>query len=244
MNVIDWVIIALFLAGAVSGYRKGFVASLIEAVGSIAGIIAAYIYYAALAKWLDAQFALKETLGRFLGERITLPQVISQFKAEDLLKIDLNSAGNYLDTLNLDGQVKLQLLNYLEKFQDSLSSAMQLPLQVIIQQHLASILINILAFLIIWGAVSIILQIIGAVFRKMIQLTPLGIFDSLGGTLVSVLITALSLTVFLGILAPLLDFTALADVGPISTVLGEIGKSTLVPHFRAAFTFLFNKFIF
>lgn len=244
MNIVDWIIIALFVLGAISGYRKGFIVGVIETASSIIGIVVAYIYHGIFSAWLDKTFGVGAIIREYLGDKLVLPESIANFRFEDLLKIDQDSAGAYLDTLHLDIRLKTELLGYLEKIRDSWSDMIHLPLQEVINEHLASILLGIFAFLVIWGGVSIALQIFGSIFRKIIHYTPLGILDNLGGVIISILLTGLSLTVVLGLITPLLDLSSLAGgEGLLGTILEALEESKYVPFFRETFSLLINKLI-
>lgn len=240
MNVIDLVIIGLLLLGAINGYRKGFVGSLVGVFSSIIGLIVAYKYYAVFEKWLDGKLGLEKTLSKFIGSHITLPQTVSQFKLGDNL---FNDVSNYLDSLQLSEQIKGQLLTYLERLEESVGSSLQLPLSEIIHQYLAVIILSVAAFCIIWCSVNILLEILTAIFRSLINTTPLGQVDRLGGIAAGALLNAVSLMVIIGLFTPLISMAGIAEFSLLSPVISAYEGSEFAPYFLSAFTFFFSKFI-
>jgi len=239
MNIVDLVIIGLLLLGAINGYRKGFVGSLVGVFSSIIGLIVAYKYYAVFEKWVDSRLGLEKTLGGFIGEHITLPQAVSQFKLGDNL---FNDVSRYFDSLQLNAQIKGQLLAYLERIEESMGSSLQLPLSDIINQYLAVIILSVAAFCIIWCSVNIILEMLTAIFRSLINTTPLGQVDRLGGIAAGALLNALFLMVIIGLFTPLIMMAGIAELGLLSPVISTIEKSELAPYFLSAFSFFFSKF--
>lgn len=67
MTTIDIVIIGLFIATAVSGYRKGFLRQLATVVGVVAGIAACRLFSGEFAQWLEARGWFASALGSMPG---------------------------------------------------------------------------------------------------------------------------------------------------------------------------------
>lgn len=240
MNITDWIIVVLLLLGAIGGFRKGFVLSLAGAISSIVGIIAAYRYYPFLAKWMDEQWGLKEPLSEFLQKYLVLPQPVGQFRLED---IPLPDIGMLLENVSFDTHFKQQLLHYLDKMRNSLEVPFGITLSEIINQFLASAIVSALAFIIIWFCVDFGLRIVAALFSSVIRNTAVGQFDRLGGMIIGTLLTILVLTVFIGLLSPLLTIGDLAKPTFFSPVITAMSESRLVPCFSSLFAFLFSKFL-
>lgn len=240
MNIVDLVIIVLLLLGAVDGYKKGFVGSLVGVAGSIIGLVAAYKYYAVFEKWLDGRLGIEKALGRFIGEHVTLPQAVSQFKLGDSL---FNDVGSYLEGLQFNPQIKAQLLTYLDKIEKSVGGSLQLSLNEIVYQYLAVILLSTASFLFIWFAANLVLQILAAFFRSLINTTPIGSLDRLGGIVTGAVISALFVMVIIGLFTPLITMAGIADLGLLAPVIRGFENSAFVPFFLSCFTFFFSKLI-
>lgn len=240
MNIADWIIIVLLLLGAAGGFRKGFVLSLAGAISSILGIITAYRYYPVLAKWMNEQWGLKEPLSEFLQKYLVLPQPVGQFRPED---IPLPDIGMLLEKISFDTHFKQQLLLHLEKIRESIEVPLGISLSEIINQFLASAIVSALAFIIIWFCVDFGLRIIATLFSGVIRNTAVGQFDRLGGMIIGTLLTVLVLTVFIGLLSPLLTIGDLAKPTFFSPVIEAMSESRLVPCFFSLFGFLFSKFL-
>ncbi|PKM88055.1 MAG: hypothetical protein CVU87_08305 [Firmicutes bacterium HGW-Firmicutes-12] len=239
MNIVDWIIIGLLLLGAIAGYKNGFIGTVVRACSSIIGLIVAYKYYADLEKWLDTKVGFKEGLGDFLRAHVTLPQAISEFKLENLLS---NNVASYLDRIIPNAQIKTKMLEYLESLRTGIEGPLQISLADVIHQYLASAIMNVVAFLIIWLLIDLSLQLVARIFRGLIKDTILGQFDRFSGLIIGTLFTAIVLTVTIGLITPIFNLLGMAKLGIFSTVVTAIGQATLVPHFASAFTFVFSKF--
>jgi uncharacterized membrane protein required for colicin V production len=239
VNIVDWILIGLLCLGAVSGWRNGFVGSLVRACGSIIGLIIAYQYYDDLAIFLDDRFGLKEPLSTFLQAHLTLPPLLSQFQLQDILGVNFSA---YLETILPQSPFQGELLTSFENFLKGLQSSLQISLGEIIHQYLASALLSIAAFFIIWFVVGSGLQIIAQLFRGLIDKTILGQVDSLAGLLVGTLLSAVVLSVLLGLLSPVLNLANIAESLPLAPIAGVLAEAKLVPWFNSLFNTLFAKF--
>jgi uncharacterized membrane protein required for colicin V production len=239
MNIVDWIIIGLLLLGAVTGFRNGFVGTVVRACSSIIGLIVAYKYYADLEKWLDSKVGFKEALSEFLRAHVALPQAISEFKFEDILG---NNVNNFFNGLTSNTQIKSKLLEYVNTINTGIEGSLQISLGDIVHQYLASAIMNVLAFFIIWLLIDLSLQIIARIFRGLIKDTVLGQFDRLSGLLIGTLFTAIVLTVLVGLITPIFNLLGLTKMSLFETISITIGEAKLVPYFASAFTFVFSKF--
>lgn len=239
MNIVDFILIGFLLIGAGVGWRNGFIVTVVSALSSILGLVAAYLYYDDLGGFLNEKFGLQEPLSAFLQSHLTLPELLSQIRLQDILSVDL---GAYLDTVLPDMQFKAGILSFFEHILSGFQGSLQLSLGEIIHQYLASALISIAAFFIIWAVVGSILQLFATAFRSVIYRTFLGQVDSLAGLLVGGVFTALVLAVLLGLFAPFLNLANVAESSPFSAAAGAIAEARLAPYFTAIFNFLFSKF--
>lgn len=239
MNIVDLIIVVFILLGAAGGYSKGFVASLVGLFSRIIGLIAAFSYYPLAAKWLDAEFGLKEYISEFLQAQLQLPQPVAEFR---LGKLPLLDASNYLDSISMPEPLKTQLLVYLDRL-EGITSPLQFSLGEIINQYLASALISGLAFLLIWFGVDLLLRILAKLFSGAIKNTAFGFFDRLAGLVMGAALTALVLTVCIGLITPVLQLADISKPTVFSAVMKTMGESWLVPGFSSCYDFLFSQFM-
>lgn len=233
MNIVDYIIIGLFLIGMVNGFRKGFLGSLVGIFGSIVGLITAYKCYPYLTGWADHQFQVLERLNRFLQEGLVLPQSVAKLK----IALPTQGLADYLDKITLPAALKTQLIVYLQGLEETVGPQASSLLGDILHRFLATVIINGLAFLIIWFVITGFFQVIAALFSRMTQHSILGGLDRVGGLLLGAALTALTLTIMLGLAAPLLNAADLAEPSFFSGVFKTIGEAWLVPYFISLYSF-------
>lgn len=83
--MIDLLIIILFVAALVSGYRKGFLIQLLNLVGLLVAVIVAYIYYKPLAEkfllWVPYPAVTESTALKFASETLDISLTFYQLLA-------------------------------------------------------------------------------------------------------------------------------------------------------------------
>jgi len=239
LNIVDLIIIGFFIIGMLSGYRKGFLGSLVGIFSSIIGLVAAYKYYSLLTGWADRQYQATEKLNQFLREHLVLPQPVSQIE----ITLPATGLGEYLDKLSLPATLKTQLSAYLQKLAETVSEQASALLGDILHQFIAAVVINGLAFIIIWFVVDRIIMLSALLFSRFIKDSFLGGFDRLGGLFLGFILTALTLTIVVGLATPLLNLADMAEPSLLSAVIKNIGEARLVPCFASLFSFLSTKVI-
>jgi len=240
LNIVDLAIIVAVLLGAAGGYRKGLVGSLVGFFSSILGLVAAFIFYPQLARFLNTRLALQEKMSAFFHQHLSLPQPVSQFR---LGQIPLPDISKYLDGLDLDASLKLRLFSFVEKLKASLSLPLQSTLGDIANQFLATVLVSALSFLMIWIAVSLLFQVFAKLYSATIRNTFLGSFDRLGGIAAGTALSILTLTVIIGLAMPFLELAGMAKPTVLSAAVKTIGEAKLVPYFCSLFDLLFGRFM-
>ncbi|MGC7871687.1 CvpA family protein [Desulfosporosinus sp. SYSU MS00001] len=193
MNLIDVLILGFILFGALSGYRKGLLTSIIYLLSYVIGFLVASWEYSAVLRWIEQYFPLRQWLEPIVYKTI-LPLV--QSKASSL---EQQILGNILGSLpeewrsvfssNISGQPMTQTI---EK----------------VSQHLAETLtdrlLNLLAFALVFYGIVLLVQL-----SMTILLKPLGIWGSAlnrgGGLFIGALSSTIGLAVFAGLISPLLN---------------------------------------
>jgi hypothetical protein len=158
-----------------------------------------------------------------------------------LTKLPLPDLIKQLESTALPPEIKLHLMDYLQKWWRSLSSFNNLG--ELIHYLVAIALINGLAFFLIWLVVDKTAVLLAEGLTRCTQNSLVGDLNRLSGTMIGVGLRALSLTIFLGIISPLLSLTSAAQPSLFSSVLKTMNQSQLVPYFTSAFTLLFSKLI-
>lgn len=237
MNIVDYIIIGVFIIGMASGFRRGFLGSLVGIFGSLIGLVTAYKFYPQLTAWADQAFQASEKFGLFLREYLVLPQAVSRLK----IALPTENLAGYLDRTDLPAAVKTQLGSYLQGLTDAVGQDAPALLGDMLHQFLATVIINALAFMILWFVVSSFIRLFAVLFSRLIEHSVFGSFDRLAGMLLGAALTALTLTIVLGLAAPLLNVANLAEPSFFSGILQTIGEARLVPYFIMLFSFFAER---
>jgi hypothetical protein len=238
LNIVDLVIIVSLVVGAINGYRRGLFGSLCGLAANLLGLFVAIKYYPQLSSWLNQQFSLSLKVSQFFKAHVMLPPAVSTLQ---LAKLPLPDLIKQLESTALPPEIKLHLMDYLQKWWRSLSSFNNLG--ELIHYLVAIALINGLAFFLIWLVVDKTAVLLAEGLTRCTQNSLVGDLNRLSGTMIGVGLRALSLTIFLGIISPLLSLTSAAQPSLFSSVLKTMNQSQLVPYFTSAFTLLFSKLI-
>lgn len=231
MNLVDLLIILLLLLAVINGYRRGFIASLVGIAGSLIGLFTAYRYYPHLTAWADERFGLKEIFSGYFNENLILPQAVSRFKLESLGLTKIGDLGAYLDKVELPEALRAQITLYLEKLQDTLALPASMSLGDIIHQFLATIILNALAFIIIWSCVAMLINVLATLLTKIMKGTVLGGANRLGGIALGLALRVFTLTILLGLLSPLFNLAELAEGTIFASIVTTINEAKTVPYF-------------
>ncbi|KLU67119.1 colicin V production protein [Desulfosporosinus acididurans] len=193
MNLIDILILGFILFGALSGYRKGLLTSIIHLVSYVVGFLVASWKYNAFLSWIEQYFPLRQWLEPFVYKTI-LPLV--QTKASSL---EQQILGNFVGSLpeewrsvfssiHITGQPMTQTI---EKVSQRLA------------ETLTDRLLNLLAFALVFYGLVLLVQL-----SMTILLKPLGIWGSAlnrgGGLFIGALSSTIGLAVLAGLISPLL----------------------------------------
>ena len=243
MNTVDLLIILLLVLGIISGYRKGFIGSLVGIVGSLVGLFTAYHYYPVVTQWLQQQFGLKEILGGYFNEHLVLPQAVSQFRLESLGLSKISELGTLLDKVDMSEALHAQLLLYLEKFQATLALPASMSLGDIIHQFLATIIMNVAAFIVIWLFVAMLINLIAAALTRVATGTVFGGLNRFGGMALGLLLRVFTLTILIGLISPLLNLAELTEPSLFSAVLGTISEAKTIPYFVDFYAVVSEKIV-
>lgn len=239
MNIIDLLVIGFLLLGVYRGYAKGLFGSLAGLFANVLGIIAAAKTYPQVGNWLKDRFSLDTILEQYFHDHLVLPRAAAQLK---LPSITLPDWSGFLERSSIPDALK-PMLNYLQGLRTGIDTLSGINLGEIVQQYLASALVSILAFLLIWLLIANGIVLIAALYRKITKGTVLGGVDSLLGALTGGLAAALILTVLIGLLSPLLTVAEITESSFLTAVQKTAAEARSVPYFVQAFAFLTENFL-
>lgn len=234
MNWADYLIIALLVLGFYNGYKRGLFGSLLGLAANLAGIAAAYHYYPHLARWADSRWDLTAELSRYLYDHLGLSKVsFFQFKLEEL---PLASIGAYIDQANIPPILKTNLLEYWQSINSRIIIPWQQQAGSFLPQYLATFILNLLAFLLIWIVVAKLISLLGRLFTMALESTALGRLDRLAGGTVGLALTGLLVTVLIGLVNPLLGFAGVLRLPFLGTLGNALGTARMYPFFINLFS--------
>ena len=76
MNILDIIILILFIPGVIRGLSKGFVEQTLSLLGIILSVYMAYHYHGSVYTWLSAHFEISQTVLHIVGFAIVLAGVL------------------------------------------------------------------------------------------------------------------------------------------------------------------------
>jgi len=239
-NFIDFAIIILLILGGLSGYRQGFIGSIVGFLGSIIALILSIQFYKPFAGLLNTKFGILSSIHSFLTEHLPLPLEVST--------APLNAAGINLlilkvNTMALPEFIKKQII---EQAQGLIYSASQFGLTTIgevLTFIVAMTLLNGLALIILWFLLTNLLHLAAKILSKSLDNTLLGGINRLGGLFVGTALNVLGLMVFFGVFTLFLEVTGQASSSMLVAISKTVNQSVLVPYFKEGYAILLSKVI-
>lgn len=230
-QIVDLILVVIIILGVYTGLKKGLIGAIAGLVGNIIGFYVAYNYYWLLVAVADNTFKLKKSLQLFFKEHLTLPQA--------LMGIPLDGPKSLLPGFNLPPLIKTELTEFMQSLGSGLSS--DAVLGDVIYRFLATALLNIVAFIIIWYVVALTIQLLVHLYQKVAQHSVLGILDKLGGLVIGAILSVLSLSITVGLLNPFIQMTALSEVAFFNVMAEYFNTSIIVSNLLQIFHYLTGK---
>ena len=225
MNLIDVLILGFILLGALHGYQRGLITSIVNFLSSIVGFVVASWEYMAALHWVEQYFPLQQWLEPVIY-RAMLPAV--QSKASTLQQ---QALGNILGALPPEWRNIFSSLNLPD---------VQMP-QAIEQvtHHLAGTLteriLSLIAFGCVFFVVVALIQLLVAILLRPFGSWG-GAFNRGGGLMFGGLSALIGLAVLAGLLSPLLK------MGVGGSINDLIQNSNFYPHLVGIFQALDQAF--
>lgn len=240
MNAIDFIIIIFLFLGVYNGYNKGLVGSLAGLFSNVLGLIVGARYYGDLGSWLNTQYSLSTKLQQYFHDHLILPQAVFQFNLDKTPLPDLIES---LDNVSMPEMLRDHMLIYIQELQTGINSISGIKLGEIVHQYLASALVSILAFLLIWLVMANGIMLIAGLYRRFTKESFIGSIDRFWGAIMGGLVSALIITVLVGLFSPLLTVSELAKPSLFTAVIKTMGEAKTVPYFMNTFLFITGNII-
>lgn len=105
--MLDWILAAIFIFAAFTGFRKGFLKSLIGLFGNLIALAGSYVLAAPVTVWLNEQFGIAGFLAGYIRDLLPMPDNFSVLLASFE---GLGQLYTYLDQSFLPDSLKQSIL--------------------------------------------------------------------------------------------------------------------------------------
>jgi len=184
--MLDIVLAVIFIGAAVTGFRKGFLKSLIGLFGNIAALIASYKLSASVALQIDAQFGTAAMIAQKIRGILPMPESFSSVMASFE---GMGQLYTYLDSSFLPASIKESILTAVQQQVDAVGVGVYATMADMICNTVAASLLRGLTFIGLWLIFCLILFLISHVVAGVVHMVPVvGFIDRVGGMAVSLLL--------------------------------------------------------
>ena len=226
MNLIDVFILGFILFGALHGYQKGLITSLVNFVSSIAGFLIASQEYMGVLSWVQKYIPLHQWLEPLIYKAI-LPAVQAQS-----VSLERQFLGNILETLPPEWRSLINSANLPAAEMPQAIEQATHSLSALLTDHILSLI----AFAFVFFLVVFLIQaLVNILFRNFSGMWG-GTFNRGGGLLFGGLCALIALAILAGLLTPLLK---LGVGGSLNTL---IEKAYFYPFLLGVFNSLDKLF--
>ena len=196
--MLDIVLAAIFLDAAITGFRKGFLKSLIGLFGNIIALITSYKLAGTVAIAVNEQFDAVALIAQKIRGILPMPDSFSGIMASFE---GMGQLYTYLENSFLPASMKESILSAVQQQVDAVGSGVYATMADMVCTTVASSLLHGLTFIGLWLLFCLVLFIISHVVAGVVHMVPVvGFIDRVGGMLVSLLlIFATTLILYKGI---------------------------------------------
>ena len=196
--MLDIILAAIFLFAAITGFRKGFLKSLIGLFGNIIALFASYKLSAPVALEIDAKFNVGYVLAQKIHAILPMPENFSTIMASFE---GMGQLYNYLNTSFLPSSMKETILSAVQQQVDSVGVGIYATMADMICNTISLYLLRGLTFIGLWLLFCLLLFFISHVVSGVVHMVPVvGFIDRIGGMAVSLfLVFGTTLILYKGI---------------------------------------------
>ena len=196
--MLDIVLAAIFLGAAITGFRKGFLKSLIGLFGNIIALITSYKLAGTVAIAINEQFGAVALIAQKIRGILPMPDSFSGIMASFE---GMGQLYTYLENSFLPASMKESILSAVQQQVDAVGSGVYATMADMVCTTVASSLLHGLTFIGLWLLFCLVLFLISHVVAGVVHMVPVvGFIDRIGGMLVSLLlIFATTLILYKGI---------------------------------------------
>ena len=196
--MLDLVLAVIFIGAAITGFRKGFLKSLIGLFGNIIALIASYKLSAPVALQIEAQFGAVAMIAQKIHGILPMPDNFSSIMASFE---GMGQLYTYLENSFLPASMKESILAAVQQQVDALGTGVYATMADMVCTTVATSLLHGLTFIGLWLIFCLVLFLISHVIAGVVHMVPVvGFIDRVGGMAVLLLlIFATTLILYKGI---------------------------------------------
>lgn len=239
-NLIDFAIVILLIIGAINGYRKGFIASLVGFLGSIVALFLSIKFYRPFAGVLNEKFSILAGIHGFLAKHLPLPLEVSTAPVNqrgiEVLAVSINK-------MMLPEFIKDQVIEQAHNLAQTVGQLGLSTIGDLLTFIIATTLLNGLALLILWFLIDKSILLMAKILSKSLDNTFLGGINRFGGLLVNTALNVIAMMVIIGIFTFFLEVTSQANSSMLVAIAKTVNQSVLVPYFKQGYVVILSKVI-
>lgn len=191
--MLDIILGALILFAAITGFRKGFLKSLIGVFGNIIALICSYVMAGPVTAWLNTEYGVAEKLAGYIRDLLPMPDNFSRMLGSFE---GMGQLYTYLDGSILPDSLKQSILTAVQEQVDAVGVGVYTTMADIIANTVATSILQGIVFIALWAVFCVVLFFVSHVLAGVVHLVPVvGLVDRLGGMLVSLLLVSLTLLI-------------------------------------------------
>lgn len=191
--MLDLILGALLIFAAITGFRKGFLKSLIGVFGNMIALLCSYRMAAPVTAWLSTEYGVADKLADYISGLLPMPEHFSYL----LAGFDgMGQLYTYLDGSILPDSMKQRILEAVQEQVDAVGIGVYKTMADIVADTIAASVLQGLALIGLWIFFCVILFLISHLLVGVVHLVPVvGLADRLGGLLVSLLLASVTLII-------------------------------------------------
>ena len=239
VNYADITIFVILLLGALLGFRRGLIRSLLGLLGTLIALFLALKFHRPVALFAGEATGLLEKWTDFFTKHVPLPEAISALPVDSS---GLQGLDAVIGRLFLPEFLKTQLWEWLELISRDATGISTIG--ELVGRGIALALLSALALFILWfifeNLISLGARFLTSLINKIKLLNGL---NQLGGAFFGIAVNLLVLMVLFGTLSFLLDLGDIYKAEWANRIVTEMNSSIFIPFLRTGFEALLSNVI-
>ena len=191
--MLDLILGALIIFAAITGFRKGFLKSLIGMFGNFIALICSYSMAAPVASWLNTNYHVTESIAEYVRSLLPMPTNFSHMLASFE---GLGQLYTYLDNSILPDSIKQSILMAVQEQINAVGASVYTTMADIIANTVATSVLQGIVFIGQWALLCVVMFFISHVLAGVVHLVPvIGLMDRLCGMMVALVLISITMLI-------------------------------------------------